>query len=500
MSSNVFTPSEELFKIAKCDPQSFITKSDYELLANEYYDIYVAPFIEDLKSKNINEDYIRATKLRFKYYIQFCIDLYEPAVESTIGKISVCMRYIHNTITDPRNKSCVVYPLDSLIIIIMLAHMYGYYDAQSIANFYKEHLLEIQLLVPGVPPLDCLLSKSTINTVFKLVDKEDIENLLKEYFATINSSIQKLITYDDDKYKECNYETLDTLAFDGQEMRSTFKRGEGSRRKKGGNIVTLYNCSKRLAKAYKITDKKNNESLAFLSMAATTSIADNVVMSDALNTSSDVTNYITEKDAYYLMPIKNYRGNNELLNHIEAIFNRQCKDSLKTYKNYKDHGRIEDICIEILPASLYIDKRIKNEHKNLNTIVKYTKKVTRVVDKVETCNTRYYISSLPFLGDETLQQVWTSIRDYWFIEQNHNLLDGPLFNQDLFQSCNINSISNHAGFNKIRQYILSCIRQELTEISDKKKPATFRETQIYINDQPLFIAFSYIHKFMTQNQ
>lgn len=122
------------------------------------------------------------------------------------------------------------------------------------------------------------------------------------------------------------------------------------------------------------------------------------------------------------------------------------------------------------------------------------------MDKGETCNTRYYISSLPFLGDETLQQVWTSIRDYWFIEQNHNLLDGPLFNQDLFQACNINSISNHAGFNKIRQYILSCIRQELTDISDKKKPVTFRETQNYINDQPLFIAFSYIHKFMTQNQ
>ena len=234
----------------------------------------------------------------------------------------------------PRSKSRIVYPLDSLVIVILLAYLYGQDNASLIANFYRKNNIALQLLVPVLPYVEHMLSESTINTVLRLTDKEFIEQLLKEYFSDIQENIDKLVTYNDDKYKDVGSnsdESLDdypmiTLAFDGQEMRSSFKRGESNKHIKGGNIVTLFDCSNHISKAYEVTDKKNNETRAFFKIAANTYIQNTVVMSDALNTSAEVTDLITEKGAFYLMPVKAYRGNKELRSHIEGIFNREHKE------------------------------------------------------------------------------------------------------------------------------------------------------------------------------
>ena len=125
------------------------------------------------------------------------------------------MQYIRAKFTDPRSKSRIVYPLDSLVIVILLAYLYGQDNASLIANFYRKNNLALQLLVPGLPYVEHMLSESKVNTV---------------------------------------------------------------------------------------------------------------VMSDALNTSVEVTDLITEKGAFYLMPVKAYRGNKELRSHIEGIFNREHKE------------------------------------------------------------------------------------------------------------------------------------------------------------------------------
>ena len=508
MSYIEFKPIEKLFRLAKCKPRAFICANDYEHLIQNYYDTVLLPEIQRMKeSQALMPNIIRRYENRARLIIEQAKFDYELLLDTASGKIANCMHYIRTKFTDPRSKSRIVYPLDSLVIVILLAYIYGQDNAELIANFYKKNNLALQLLVPGLPDSEYMLSKSTINTALRLIDKEFIERLLKEYFSAIQDNIDKLITYNDDKYKDIctnsddseDDNLMDTLAFDGQEMRSSYKKGESCRRIKGGNIVTLFDCSNRVSKAYEVTDKKNNETRAFLHIASNTYIEGSVVMSDALNTSADVTNLIIEKGAFYLMPVKAYRGNKELKSHIEAIFNREHKSTLRLERAYKDHGRIEESLIEILPANMYIDERIKNIHSNLNTIVKYSKTTVNIIDgkptSEPTVTTRYYISSLPFEGDKTLKQVWSSIRDYWFIEQAHNTLDGPLFNQDQLQCCNDNSISNHAGLNKIRMNILGGIRQELTKALGKSTPVSYRYTQEYINELSVFDVYEYLARY-----
>ena len=104
-----------------------------------------------------------------------------------------------------------------------------------------------------------------------------------------------------------------------------------------------------------------------------------VVMCDDLNSQAAVSNAVIKANGIYMFPLgKN--GNKELLIHVEAIFNRQHKD-VQTWEsktptkkqNKRDHGRYDFTKIEILPAEPYLDPRINKKHKNVRTLIKYTK-------------------------------------------------------------------------------------------------------------------------------
>lgn len=228
---------------------------------------------------------------------------------------------------------------------------------------------------------------------------------------------------------------------------------------------------------YSVADKKNNERKAVLSLFSAR-IKDSVVMSDALNAQKSVTDAILKNGADYLLPIKK-NSNKELVNHIEAIFNREHKKCVKDHSVQKDHGRIDEWFFEILPAAPFLDKRIKNQHSKVRTLVKYTKVSVKITDGIEgkrTEHTRYYISSLPY-DENTIHQVRASIEDYWAIETHHAVLDDPgILNQDHLHLCNTNSISNAVGFNKTSHSFLSYMRQMITKSLGFTKPVSFKTT------------------------
>ena len=68
------------------------------------------------------------------------------------------MQNIRANMTDPRCKRRTDYPLDSLAIVILLTYLYEQDSAGLIANFYMKSNLALQLLVPGLPCADYMLS------------------------------------------------------------------------------------------------------------------------------------------------------------------------------------------------------------------------------------------------------------------------------------------------------------------------------------------------------
>lgn len=105
-------------------------------------------------------------------------------------------------------------------------------------------------------------------------------------------------------------------------------------------------------------------------------------MSDALNAQKSVTDAILKNGADYLLSIRK-NSNKKLVIHIEAIFNRELKKCVKDHSVQKNHGRIDEQFFEILPAAPFLDKRIKDQHSKVRTLVKYTKVSVKITDGIE---------------------------------------------------------------------------------------------------------------------
>lgn len=358
-------------------------------------------------------------------------------------------------------------------MVIMIAKQNGCQNAQDIADFYNIHYLELFITLPEVPSFKSPISATTIRTAMMLVTPEDTEKFFEEYFTKIKIHIREQIKYDDENFYDRNDDIADTVSFDGQEMKDTYRRGQSSRKCKDGIITQLYNSSQRTPLACAISSEKNHERKDVLSLIEDASIVGKVVMCDKLNTTADVSSKISKVQAYYLLPLSNTNGNKELHSHLEGIFNREHKKAViysetkiekealdKSQKGKKpNHGRKDFTDIEVLPAEPYLDERIKIPHEGVTVLVKKTKTTVNILNNEETGKTvkvTYYISSIPFDEDYTIRQVRACFQDYWQIEDNHSVLDDEtLFNQDNVQACNKNTIHNTAVLNKISYPILS---------------------------------------------
>ena len=93
----------------------------------------------------------------------------------------------------------------------------------------------------------------------------------------------------------------------------------------------------------------------------------------------------------------------------------------------------------------------------------------------ETEDVTYYISSLAYAEEYTLQQVVASLEDYWQIKTSHAVLDSHhLFHQDALHACLPTTIKNVAAFNKIGTAVLSYIRQRMSIKECRKKPHSYK--------------------------
>lgn len=393
--------------------------------------------------------------------------------DSLYWYIQNCMEIIEDSFKEYRERESLHYPLHVLLMVIMIAKQYGCQNAQDIADFYNIHYLELFITLPEVPSFKSPISATTIRTAMMLVTPEDTEKFFEEYFTKIKIHIREQIKYDDENFYDRNDDIADTVSFDGQEMKDTYRRGQSSRKCKDGIITQLYNSSQRTPLACAISSEKNHERKDVLSLIEDASIVGKVVMCDKLNTTADVSSKISKVQAYYLLPLSNTNGNKELHSHLEGIFNREHKKAViysetkiekealdKSQKGKKpNHGRKDFTDIEVLPAEPYLDERIKIPHEGVTVLVKKTKTTVNILNNEETGKTvkvTYYISSIPFDEDYTIRQVRACFQDYWQIEDNHSVLDDEtLFNQDNVQACNKNTIHNTAVLTKISYPILS---------------------------------------------
>ena len=435
--------------------------------------------------------------------------------ESIEHHIQEIITEIMRTYSEYRNKYRIRYPLYLLLMTIIIAKNYGRNDAEGIAAFYNERYLEFFLMFPDVPAFITPISASTIRTAMQLITPKEAEKFFEEHFTKVKILIEDQIKYDEVLFSDRKDDIVDTIAFDGQEMKETYRKGDSNRRHKGGIVTQLFNSTQRTPLACAISEAKNHERRDVLSLIGKVDIVGQVVMCDKLNSSSDVSDAATAAGAYYLLPLGNNCGNKALNAHLKEVFTREHKHSIRYSETQMDkkarqlaenrcldylekkanHGRREFLDIEILPANPYLDLNVKNPHKGVNVLIKKSKTdlTIRNNQKIDETKTEVYcVSSLPFDENYTIRQVRACFQDYWQIEENHSVLDDEcIFNQDNLQACNANTINNTAILNKMCMPILSYIRQQLSIKAGRYKPLSYNAVMRYIQEMDLFVFMRY---------
>ena len=175
------------------------------------------------------------TDLIFDRYVDGIRKSQQYLSESLYWYIQNCMEIILDSFYEYRNEDRLHYPLHVLLMVIMVAKHYGCQNAQDIADFYNILYLELFITLPDVPSFKSPISATTIRTAMMLVTPEDTEKLFEEYFTKVKIHIREQIKYDENFYDR-NDDIADTVSFDGQEMKETYRRGQSSRKCKGGII------------------------------------------------------------------------------------------------------------------------------------------------------------------------------------------------------------------------------------------------------------------------
>ena len=418
---------------------------------------------------------------------------------SVLGLILECQHEIRQTLRDWRSPDWVIYPLDVLVMVILVARLCGCVTHDDVVSFYRRRYLELYALIDGMPGPEHRLSPVTVKRVLTMLSAGEVDGLLRNRFATVRSALLEMMTECGEQRERPEEASRHTLAFDGQECTDSFVRGESSRRRKCASGVTVFNCTLKTVLSSKAVKKKNNEAGAFIHMMSGLDIRGTVVMADALNSRAEVSAAIIGHGADYCLNIKKNAGNKELLSHLEGLFNRDSapgekSEAIELSHGEKGYGRIDQWKIEVLPA-FKLDPRIKNPHVKTVTLIRYTRISVNIRNGRETKvteNTRYYVSSLSF-SRENAMQILYSILDYWAVEQHHARLDDErVFNQDSTQSCDFDYLSSVFGINKIVFNILSYIRQDKISKSQSKRHPSFSAVQDILNSKRLSHVFRYI--------
>lgn len=122
------------------------------------------------------------------------------------------------------------------------------------------------------------LSATTIRTAMQLISPEEVEKFFEEHFTKVKHFIKEQIKYGDAPYCDRQDDIVDTMSFDGQEMKKTYRKGDSKRRHKGGIVTQLYNSTQRTALACAISEAKNHERADVIPLIGKVDVSGHVVM------------------------------------------------------------------------------------------------------------------------------------------------------------------------------------------------------------------------------
>ncbi len=304
---------------------------------------------------------------------------------------------------DPRSPVNRLHPLDSVIVIAIMAVLAGANGPTAIANWAKiksDILLKLLDLPNGIP------RKDVYRRVLATLKPDAFQACFTMWLTALRAAAAEVTGVD-----------RPTMAIDGK----TLRRSHDRRRNLGAlHSVSVWASEFGLTLAQVATEEKSNEITAIPTLLSLVDIHGAIITIDAMGTQTAIAEKIIDGGGDFVLALKGNQGT--LHDATIDYINEQTKTDFRGIgarrldTEEKKHGRIEKRTYIQMPAPKSLPGF--SNWKGLLSIGIAV--LCCIRDGKETAEVRYFISSLPV----KVKQFAHAVRSHWGIENScHWCLD-----------------------------------------------------------------------------
>ena len=363
------------------------------------------------------------------------------ATESgALGEAVVFLDYF-NDMPDRRQPGKVVYPLDEVLLLSLLAVLAGADGFTDIARFGAKKIDLLRRFRPfadGAPPHD------TLGDIFATLDAGAFQRCFVNWVAALTKT------------------PAEVIAIDGKTMRRSYQK-KGS--KEPIHMVSAFAARQRLVLGQVKVSEKSNEIVAIPKLLDMMMIEGAVITIDAIGCQRAIAKQIKDKKADYIIALKGNQGT--LLEDVEILVDEQKANGFKdtSISQHKtvdaDHGRVETRNTTMIHDVAWLQER--HNWPGLKGVVIVDSE--RVTDGKTQRETRFYITSLVLLANK----VGPMIRDHWAVENSLHWVMDMAFRDD---ECRIRTDHAPANFTTLRHMAQNLYRKSPARDSMRLKRKT----------------------------
>jgi len=344
-----------------------------------------------------------------------------------LGETTVFLRHFKD-MPDPRQRGKVIYPLDEVLLLCLLAVLGGAETFTDIARFGEKKIVLLRRFRPfcdGTPAHDHL------GDIFATLDAKQFQRCFVAWVAALTGA------------------PADVIAIDGKTLRRSYQK-KGA--KEPIHMVSAFAARQRLVLGQVEVAEKSNEIVAIPALLDMMTIEGAIVTIDAMGCQREIAEQILNKKADYVLALKGNQGT--LREDVEVFAAEQKANGFKDTKISRhetvdgDHGRIETRATTAIHDVAWLQER--HDWPGLKGVVMVESK-REIGEKVER-ETRFYITSLVLLAD----QLGPVIRSHWAVENSLHWVMDMIFRDD---ECRVRTEHAPANFTTIKHMAHNLIRK-----------------------------------------
>jgi predicted transposase YbfD/YdcC len=328
---------------------------------------------------------------------------------------------------DPRQLGKVVYPLDEVLLLSLMAVLAGAEAFTDIARFGQKKLELLRRFRPyrdGTPPHDAL------GDIFASLDAETFQQCFVAWVASVTGT------------------PTGVVAIDGKTVR---RSGRKKASKAPIHMVSACAARQRLVLGQVKVDDKSNEIVAIPRLLDLLAIDGAIVTIDAMGCQRAIATTILGKKADYVLALKGNQGS--LREDVEVFVAEQKANGFQDTTISRDetvdgdHGRIETRRTTVIHDVAWLQER--HDWPGLKSVV-MVESTREIGPRIES-ETRFYITSLVLVA----ALLGPIIRSHWGVESIHWVMD-MVFRDD---ECRVRTDHAPANFTTIKHMAHNLIRK-----------------------------------------